>query len=95
MKRTIQFKPLANVLVILLALVSFCVEAADAIPQQVVAREKVIFQVSDSVPENGIWPSTMQRTRKTPLEKIRWTSKSSLMVRESICSSLNPKWGQG
>ena len=48
-------------LAILLTSTSFCAVAADAIPQQAVAREKVIIQVSDSVP--GKWNLALNNAR--------------------------------
>ena len=53
MKKIIQFRTFATLLAIALALTSFCAEAADAVAQPVVAREKVVIQMSDSVP--GKW----------------------------------------
>jgi uncharacterized protein len=53
MKKIMQFRTFAALLAITLTLTSFCAEAADGVAQAVVAREKVVIQMSDSVP--GKW----------------------------------------
>ena len=61
MKKKIQFSTISAILAITLSLASFCAEAADAVSQSVAAREKVVFQVSDSVP--GKWNLALNNAR--------------------------------
>jgi len=62
MKHIIQFKIFATVFVLLMSLASFNSEAAEARLLQVEAtREKVVFQVSDSIP--GKWNLTLNNVR--------------------------------
>jgi uncharacterized protein len=61
MKKIIQFRTFATLVAITLSLASFCAEAADAVSQAVAAHEKVVIQVSDSIP--GKWNLALNNAR--------------------------------
>jgi uncharacterized protein len=62
MKHILQLKVLATIFVLSLPLISLSAKAADmTTPQLIVEHEKVVFQVSDSVP--GKWNLTLNNAR--------------------------------